>query len=304
MQSVTFVSAGTRCAGDLYLPDGFPARAPYPGLVLGHGFSIIKQSLQGEAEYFRRAGYVVLAIDYRTFGTSEGEPRGQLFPLHEVEDLRNAISFLQAQPHLDGEAIGIWGASFGGAVVIYTAAVDRRVKAVVASVPIVNGRRWMRALRTSAQWDTLLDRLEADRQQRYETGQSARIPATGRSRSAALPLADRTIETFQTMAERLGRPLVVSDPEITLESVERILEFNPESVIHQIGPRALCIVTTAGWDVVHLLEHIQDAYKKAVEPKQLVLLPYAELDFYFEPGKSDGLAHALAWFQRYIPARS
>ena len=63
------------------------------------------------------------------------------------------------------------------------------------------------------------------------------------------------------------------------------------------------IVTTAGWDVVHLLEHIQDAYKKAAEPKQLVLLPYGELDLYWDPGKSAGLSHALAWFRRYIPAR-
>ena len=36
-------------------------------------------------QFFCDSGYVVLTIDYRTFGRSEGEPRGQLFPLRQVE---------------------------------------------------------------------------------------------------------------------------------------------------------------------------------------------------------------------------
>ena len=102
-----------------------------PAIVLGHGFGVLKQSLVAAGEYFSRAGYLTLSIDYRTFGESAGEPRGQLFPLRQVEDFRNAISYLQTRPDVDADAIGIWGASFGGAVVIWTAAVDRRVQAVV-----------------------------------------------------------------------------------------------------------------------------------------------------------------------------
>lgn len=83
--------------------------------------------------------------------------------------------------------------------------------------------------------------------------------------------------------------------------MEKIIEFSPDDVIQNIGPRALMIITTSGWDVVHLLEHIQDAYKKANEPKKLVLLPYTELDFYLEPGRSTGLGHALEWYNEHIP---
>ena len=129
MENVWVPSGGVRVAGELGLPDGLSPEERRPGLVLGHGFGVVKQSLATEAEFFRRAGYVVLAIDYRTFGASEGEPRGQLFPLNQVEDFRNAVSYLQHRPEVDPDRIGIWGASFGGAVVIWTAAVDRRVKA-------------------------------------------------------------------------------------------------------------------------------------------------------------------------------
>ena len=158
-EKVTFRSEGVRCAADLYLPEGHARSLPRPGLVMGHGFSIVREALVEQARYLVKAGYVALAIDYRTFGESEGEPRGQLFPLNEVEDFRNGISYLQGREEVSPERIGIWGTSFGGAVVIYTAAVDRRVKAVVAQVPVVNGRRWMQALRTSEQWLDLLDRL-------------------------------------------------------------------------------------------------------------------------------------------------
>lgn len=301
METIRFPSGGVTCAGDLYLPEGASADSPRPGIVLGHGFTITKQSLAEEATFLSSNGYVCLAIDYRTFGESDGEPRGQLFPLNEAEDIRNAVSYLQHRPEVDAEKIGFWGASFGGALAIYTAGVDRRIKASVAVVPVINGRRWMQALKTSAEWEELLDRLEADRDRRYQTGESERIPSTGRSRRAALTLTDRTVQAFQSAAEKLGKMPVVNDLEITVESLEKIIEFSPDDVIQHIGPRALMIITTSGWDVVHLLEHIQDAYAKANEPKKLVLLPYTELDFYMEPGRSTGLSHALEWYNQHIP---
>jgi fermentation-respiration switch protein FrsA (DUF1100 family) len=259
----------------------------------------VKEALVGPAEYFQRAGYVVLAIDYRTFGESEGEPRGQLFPLNEVEDFRNALSFLETRDEVDRDRIGIWGTSFGGANVIYTAAVDRRVKAVVAQVPVVNGRRWMQALRTSDQWLELLDRLDEDRRRRFATGEGARVPVTGRAARGefcAMP-ADQKILDF---VEQSKPELKTWRPDLVLESIERIIEFFPENVIHQIAPRPLCIVTTSGYDMIHPLEHILDAYRKANEPKKLVLLPYDQLGFYTEPGLGEAMRSAIDWFEAHL----
>jgi uncharacterized protein len=97
-QPVTFKSGGINCAADLYLPPAFGPSRSYPALVVGHGTAQTKKSLVNQGEFFSREGYVVLAIDYRSFGESEGEPRGQLFPLSQVEDFRNGVSFLQRLP--------------------------------------------------------------------------------------------------------------------------------------------------------------------------------------------------------------
>ena len=301
-QKVAFKSEGTTVAGDLSLPDDYRPGMKRPGLVLGHGFGVVKQSLVREAEFFASAGYVVLTIDYRTFGESEGEPRGQLFPLRQVEDFRNGISYLQQRPEVDPDQIGIWGASFGGGIVIWTAAVDRRVKAVVSEVPVVNGHRWMQALYTSAGWDALLDRLEADRKRRYETGASERVPPSQRGGPTGIvPMDERTAAFHVDHLKQTGKMLLVSEPEITLESIEKVIEFNPESVIHLIGPRLLYIVTTGGWDVIHLLDQIQDAYKKANEPRKLVLLPCEAYEVYRDPHQAMALEAALECYHCAIP---
>jgi hypothetical protein len=54
--------------------------------------------------------------------------------IREVVDFRAAISFLQGEPGIDPDRIGIWGSSAGGAVVASVAALDARVKVVVTQV--------------------------------------------------------------------------------------------------------------------------------------------------------------------------
>ena len=47
-----------------------------------------KEALRPHALYLVNAGLAVLAIDYRTVGSSEGEPRCQWFPERQVDPLR------------------------------------------------------------------------------------------------------------------------------------------------------------------------------------------------------------------------
>ncbi len=62
VEKVKFKSGNVNCAADLYIPEGRRAGARGPGLVIGHGFSFVREALVDEAGYFQRAGYVVLAI--------------------------------------------------------------------------------------------------------------------------------------------------------------------------------------------------------------------------------------------------
>jgi len=77
VEQVMFRSGPVRCAGDLYLPDGIDDRAPAPAVVMGHSVVMVKEALGPHAEHLARAGFVVLAVDYRTVGSSEGQPRCQ-----------------------------------------------------------------------------------------------------------------------------------------------------------------------------------------------------------------------------------
>jgi hypothetical protein len=64
---VSFRGGDVRCAADLYLPEDAPAA----GVVMGQSVHMVKEALAPHTEYLVRAGFAVLAIDYRTISTSE-----------------------------------------------------------------------------------------------------------------------------------------------------------------------------------------------------------------------------------------
>ncbi|OGK87839.1 MAG: hypothetical protein A2X52_13370 [Candidatus Rokubacteria bacterium GWC2_70_16] len=114
-RDVTFVSGGLRCSGWLYTPDSIAEGLRPPAVVMAHGFSAVKeQGLDRFAERFAAAGLVTLVFDYRYFGASEGMPRGRLFPADQIEDYRNAITWLSEQPEVGAARIGLWGTSYRG----------------------------------------------------------------------------------------------------------------------------------------------------------------------------------------------
>jgi alpha-beta hydrolase superfamily lysophospholipase len=299
MEKVSFSSEGVDCAGLL----GIPAAAAgerHPAIVLGHGFGVLKESLIDEAEFLTAAGFLTLAIDYRSFGESGGEPRGSLFPLNEVEDFRNAISWLQRRDDVDPDRIGIWGASFGGGVVMMTAALDRRVRAVVAMAPIVNGRRWLDSVWGGARFEQLRDLVEADRRLRYNVGVGGRIPIGGTDLPAVLLADERGGRQHLWSMENRGRPLLYGTSDITLQSVEKVIEWEPDRFIELISPKPLLIVTPGQWDVMHRFDHIREAYLRAGEPKRLIPLPCEQMDVYLPPWQTRAIEYAAAWFQEYV----
>ena len=299
MEEITFLSEGIRCKGDLFIPENCDSDNPRPAIVVGHGFSGVKEVLKFHGQFFCDEGYVVLTIDYRTFGRSEGEPRGQLFPLRQVEDYKNAITWLQQQSYVMADQIGIWGTSYGGGIVIQTAAFDRRVKCVVSQVPIMNSRKWMRSLRTGVQWEELLDRIDQDRSFRAIGKETARIDVVCRGSEGefcAMP-SDDDVELVEQWMSSVGTHKL----DIAMESMEKIIEFNPSDVIHLIAPRPLLIVTAGGYDVIHPIDQIYDGFAKAHEPKKMIAHNHDQFGFYEEPGTSIGLKDATDWFQTWIP---
>lgn len=131
-----FESKGTRCRGDLYLPDG---QEKPPVVIMGHGFGAERAfGLRPFAERFVAHGMAAFTFDYRTFGDSEGQPRNFVDPIRHLQDWAAALAHVRTLTQVDSSRIALWGSSFGGGHVLVTAARDQNVTAVVAQVPYVD----------------------------------------------------------------------------------------------------------------------------------------------------------------------
>jgi len=129
---------GIELSAWLFVPERRAARLP--AITMAHGYAGTKyHGIEPVAEAFAEAGFVVLLHDHRGFGDSGGEPRADVNPWQQITDWRRAISYLQERPEVDENRIGLWGTSFAGGHAIVLGATDRRLKAVVAQVPTLDG---------------------------------------------------------------------------------------------------------------------------------------------------------------------
>lgn len=287
---VTFFSEGSRLVGNLFLPDGTAAGKKLPGIVLCHGFTGVRQlSLRDYAQCFAEAGFVALIFDYRGFGESEG-PKWRLIPLEQVDDIRNALTWLEAQPEVDASRIGLWGTSFGGAHVPYVAGIDTRVKAAVAQVGFDTGERFLIDVRNETERVQLQRHIEDDRRQRVLTGRGCDIDPFERA------LANPQATGFIADALRKHPHMRCL---LSWETWEKTLEYRPLDVVARISPRALLLIA-AEQDTVCLPAGYRKLYECAGEPKKLLTWPISHYDIYAGEWFDKSAAEAVAWFDTHL----
>jgi fermentation-respiration switch protein FrsA (DUF1100 family) len=289
---VRFYSEFVPLAGMLFAPDGLTQGEKRPGVVLCHGFTAVKEVLLPEvAKRLARLGYVALTFDYRFLGESGGEPRRQIMPMRQIEDIRNAVTFLQQQPEVDSERIGLLGVSLGGANVSYAAGVEERVKAAVSVCGIGDCGRWIRDACHFWEWRTLLQRLAEDRRERVLTGHIQYVQA-----KEIVPEPESTTRLFDEILQQYPQ----WSREITLASGEALIAYRPESVVHQISPRAILWLHGDADERVSMEESMA-MYDKAGEPKKLVILPgLGHSDIIAGPGLERSMEHIKDWFGRHL----
>jgi fermentation-respiration switch protein FrsA (DUF1100 family) len=299
-QDITFTSQGLNCAGWLYTPDDLGGDQRRPAIVMAHGFSAVKEMyLSNFAEKFEEAGFVVLVFDYRYFGDSEGEPRGRLIPHEQHEDYRNAITWISQRPEVDASRIGVWGSSYSGGHVLHLAAFDRRIKAAVAQVPLVEG--WANAQRLMRPdfFAEFIEALAQDGAQRYREGSGASVPVVApEGEPSALPTPE-SYEWFTYTGQSIAPNW---RNEVSLESMEAFLEYNPAANIHLISPTPLLMIVARD-DTLTPTDLAIAAYERALEPKSLVIMEGKHFDAYTEPGLSLSAPPAVEWFERHLMSR-
>ncbi len=114
---------------------------------MAHGFGATMDSgLLPFAEAFAEAGLDVLLFDYRCFGDSTGEPRQLAWPSRHREDYRAAVDFARGLDGVDPERIVLWGTSWSGGHIVYVAADDPRIAAVISQNGDFDGVRTLREI--------------------------------------------------------------------------------------------------------------------------------------------------------------
>jgi len=132
-RKVTFKNRyGITLAGDLYQPKN--ASGKLAALAVSGPFGAVKEQSSGlYAQTMAERGFITLAFDPSYTGESSGEPRNVASPDICIEDFSAAVDCLGLQTNVDRERIGIIGICGWGGMALSAAAVDKRIKAVVAS---------------------------------------------------------------------------------------------------------------------------------------------------------------------------
>jgi uncharacterized protein len=294
-RDIEFDAEGVTLRGWFYDADGRSGAAPT--IVMAHGFSAVKEMyLDKFAEVFAAAGLNALVFDNRNFGASDGEPRLEIDPVQQVRDYRHAITYAITLDEVDPTRIGAWGSSYSGGHVLVLGAIDRRVKAVVAQVPLVSGSANVAELVRVDFRAGFRQMFDDDRAARFRGDPPAMVPVVAEDPLApsALPTPDSW--TWFTETGKTRAPSWKN--EVTLRTVEMLGEYEPAAYIARISPTPLLMVV-AREDHLTPAHLAIDAYERAREPKRLAILPGGHFDAYVN-GFDEASAPARDWFVQHL----
>lgn len=142
-----------RIPANLYLPK--KGTAPYPCIVVQHGYNDSKQFGGLFANTLAPRGYAIISIDMQYHGDRKEPGKDVLSTDAEanvraltqsVVDLRRAVDYLESRGDIDRDRIGYIGASLGSFLGAIFNGIDKRVKTVVL---IVAGGDWEEMVRKS-----------------------------------------------------------------------------------------------------------------------------------------------------------
>lgn len=125
----------------LFTPAEIEEPGHRPAILAFHGWAGTKENLIPTCLGFAEAGYVVLAMDLRGHGESQGiADLGGL----DQQDGRVAIDYLVSRTDIvNSSALATWGSSFGGVISLLVAGTDPRISTAIASSTPSNISAWL-----------------------------------------------------------------------------------------------------------------------------------------------------------------
>ncbi|BCA28604.1 alpha/beta hydrolase [Metapseudomonas otitidis] len=289
-QRVTFLDQyRMRVVGNLFIPRDIAPGSRNAALIVGHPMGAVKeQSANLYATKLAEQGFITLAIDLPFWGESEGQPRNAVSPDLYAEAFSAAVDYLGTHDRVDRERIGVLGICGSGSFAIAAAKIDPRMKAIATVSMYDMGAANRQALHHSLTLEQRKRILEEAAQQRYVEYTGGATRYTGGTVTRLEPDTDpiqREFFDFYRTPRGAFTPAGQSadlTTRPTLTSNVKFMNFYPFEDIETISPRPLLFITGAD---AHSREFSEDAYRRAAEPKELVVIPGAgHVDLYDRVG--------------------
>ncbi|WP_342242374.1 alpha/beta hydrolase [Ensifer sp. OTU672] len=274
-QKVSFKNRyGVTLSGDLYLPKE-RGSGRLAAVVVGGPFGAVKEQSSGlYAQTMAERGFATLAFDGSFTGESGGEPRNIASPDVNTEDFSAAVDFIGLQSFVDRERIGIIGICGWGGMALNAVAVDKRVKAVVASTMYDMTRVMSKGYNDSVtleQRTKALDQMSRQRWTDAEKGAPAYQPPYNELKGGeAQFLVDyhdyyMTPRGYHARAVNSGNAWSQTTPLsfMNMPILTYIAEISPRPILFVHGEKA------------HSLYFAETAFAAAAEPKELMIIPGA-----------------------------
>lgn len=271
---------GIELAGDLYMPKS--RGTSMPAIVVGGPFGAVKEQSSGlYAQVMAERGFVTVAFDGSFTGESGGQPRNVASPDINTEDFSAAVDFIGNLPDVDRERIGMIGICGWGGMALNAAAVDKRVKAVVASTMYDMTRVMSKGYNDVVTLEQRTQSLEQMSRQRWndaENGSPTYQPAYNASVAAGSPQFMIDYHDYYMTPRGYHKRAVNSGNAWSLTTPLAFMNMPILSYIAEISPRPLLLVHGEN---AHSRYFSETAFAAAAEPKELLIIPGAShVDLY------------------------
>lgn len=133
----SYDSDGNKINALLTIPTGEKPSGGWPAIIFIHGYipptlyQTVGPQYADYVDYLARNGFVVLKIDLRGHGQSEGEAGGGYYGSDYVVDALNAYAALQSDGEVNPKKIGMWGHSMAGNILMRSLATRTDIPAIV-----------------------------------------------------------------------------------------------------------------------------------------------------------------------------
>ncbi len=302
ISKIHFESEGERVVGNLYFPVDYDPKKQYPAVIVSGSWTTVKEQMAGlYAEKLAEQGFITLAFDPRNFGESGGKTRFHENPAQKVEDIRNAVTYLQSMAEIDGDRIGALGICAGSMYTLMAAAEDPRIKSVVTAASWLHDAEAVKLFYGGE--EGVQEKINAARQakQKYaETGEIDYIPSISTTDPSAAMYGPFD---YYLNPERGAVPEWSAD-KFAVMTWEDWLTLDPMPSAEKLNTPTLMIHS----DGAVLPQYTKQYFDKiATSDKELHWIetdlesPYHQFNFYDRPAEvNESIAQAKQWFSKKL----